>query len=287
MALVSLLEADMFGRRRYADFFGSGLFQRLAEHGLVCVGEMDPSRPRQCYCRTSQFLIALFAPRDLDVIFSIWGSNAYKVNPVRASVALEIGTFRGHGALWCAENPLIEKIYTYEAFPEWGEQAEKNIADNALEDKIFLTKKAVLDFNGETEGLCDCVFGDLSTIRTESAGRIRSFMHQNYSLNEQAKAVSVEVVDIAAEIGAIFEKHPDRDLILKLGAVGSEYPIIRRLAETGYLEKVTSVTGLYYDAPRDLAEQMGKCGLKAEFAISPAHQQTLGSFCGRFYARRD
>jgi FkbM family methyltransferase len=211
---------------------------------------------------------------DFQIISEILVYNHYKILPLRDSIAIDIGMNIGLASVYLAKEAWAKKVYAYEPFRDPYERSKETFdANPAFKDKIF-TRNAGL--SGRNEKL-DVRYDADGTIATGVKGSTSGPVQQ------------IELLDAGEVFESICSEAEANKLgvIVKMDCEGSEFPIMKRLAERSLIDRIDAFMvewhkGWSPDAKlKDLTDPLRAAG----FVIFD-HTVESDYFAGMFFAAR-
>lgn len=155
------------------------------------------------------------------------------------SIAVDIGMNIGLATLMLAHHPEVAHVYSYEPFADTYAQAEYNVSLNPhLQAKITMNNY----------GLSNKDMVQRIPYNQDFPGGMRT--GEAYAGIDQ-DGVEIQLKDAATILKPIFEKHREKNIIMKIDCEGSEYSIFRSLESSGLL----NVPQIYLMETHDGREQ--------------------------------
>jgi FkbM family methyltransferase len=167
---------------------------------------------------------------ELLILEEIYLDGAYHFNLSGPLLVIDIGMNVAYTALYFAAMHLDAIVCAYEPFAPTFRSAEANIALNpALQQRIRAHRFGLSDSHRSI----DVDYADFYRGSVGVYGVPADLCGPN-----EVKRERCEVRDAATEIEKLSNEHPDRRLVLKVDCEGSEYAIIRRLAQKAMLDRI-------------------------------------------------
>jgi len=162
---------------------------------------------------------------DFQLISEILIYNHYNILPLRDAIAVDVGMNIGIACAYLAKQDWAKKVYAFEPFRDpYARSQETFDANPALKDRILARNAGLSDHN------------ETLTVRYSTEGTIAMGVRGVASGPVQ----QIEILDAGDVFEAICSEARANNLgvIVKLDCEGSEFPIIRRLAERSLLGRI-------------------------------------------------
>jgi FkbM family methyltransferase len=211
---------------------------------------------------------------DFQIIAEILTYNHYKILPQRDSIVVDVGMNIGLASVYLAKEDWAKKVYAFEPFRDPYTRSREIFESNpTLKNKIFARNAGLSDRNEKL------------TVRYSTEGTIAMGVKGASSGPVQ----EIEILDAGAVFKSICSEAQTNNLgvIVKLDCEGSEFPIIKRLAECSLIDRIDAFMVEWHkvwspDAKlKDLTDPLHAAG----FVI---FDRTVDSdyFAGMFFAAR-
>ena len=200
---------------------------------------------------------------DFDNVAEVFAENCYNVDITeKGTIVIDMGMNIGAATLFFAGNDLVEKVYSFEPFPDTYQQAIDNFALNTdkIRDKIHPFHLAVLDWEGDKEVSVD----------TEQTGWRNIFSH-----NESKQMVTIHCRQAKDVVKEIVEENPGKKVILKVDTEGSEFAIFDSLGQTELLNQIDTIVMEYHNDPEPIISLLKKY----HFRYSMNGNLNIGTIC--------
>jgi FkbM family methyltransferase len=162
---------------------------------------------------------------DFQIISEILIYNHYKLLPLRDAIVVDVGMNIGLASVYLAKENWAKKVYAFEPFRDPYARSRETFESNpTLKNKIFARNAGLSDRNEKL------------TVRYSTEGTIAMGVKGAASGPVQ----QIEVLDA----GEIFEsicteaRTNNLGVVVKLDCEGSEFPIIKRLAECSLIDRI-------------------------------------------------
>ena len=136
-------------------------------------------------------------------------------------------------------------VLAYEPFPATAEAARANIARNNLQHKIELFEAGIAGSSREE-------VVEYSHDWRASNGIFGNFHH---GLTDKGSSVKVQILDAASEFQKVRAKAGAGLIVAKIDCEGSEYEILRRLRDTGDLNRIDVMILEVHPIPNENSEE--------------------------------
>lgn len=200
---------------------------------------------------------------DFDNVAEVFAENCYNVDITeKGTIVIDLGMNIGAATLFFAGNDHVEKVYSFEPFPDTYQQAIDNFALNTEEirGKIHPFPYAVLDWEGDKE----------VSIETEQTGWRNIFAH-----NESKQMVTIHCRRARDVVEEIVEENPGKKVILKVDTEGSEFAIFDSLGQTDLLNQIDTIVMEYHRDPESILNLLKKY----HFRYSMNGKLHIGTIC--------
>jgi FkbM family methyltransferase len=193
---------------------------------------------------------------ELYILHEIFVERVYGYSFSRPTVYLDVGANVGFASLFFATLPNAVSVLGFEPFPQTHAAALANVALNpAVAERIHLENRAVL------ESAKKCRWNYAPDLR----GSVGGF--DTTPSEAVAATMEIDAVDAAEIVSSAVRNHPDAEIVLKLDCEGSEYAVIERLSETGWLSSLAAVLMEWHVAtpdhhPNHLQKPLNDAGLR-------------------------
>jgi FkbM family methyltransferase len=170
-------------------------------------------------------------------------------------VVVDIGMNTGFASLYFASRDNTIATYSYEPFKATYEQAINNFSRNpSLQTKI---KSFNYGVGGKEE-----------TLKVEYEYSVKGSIGIEGISSQYKDSVSQNIIQETLQIKPfnevfqeILSEHPDTDIVAKIDCEGSEYEIIKSLAEHNQLNKIKIIMMEWHrHGPNPLIEELNKVG---------------------------
>lgn len=211
--------------------------------------------------------VKAYGPEQVAILRELFVGGIYNFHVPRKAVVLDIGMNMGIASLFFALSPNVEKVYSYEPFPETYKFATRNfLANPLLAAKISPNQSAVSDRNG-----------DIEVEYSSTARNCNSVVYSQPSVTGHTTKQQIRLVDAAEVVGRIHSEHPEHALVAKVDCEGSEYAIFERLASEGLLKRFSAFMVEWHgQGPQKLESALVDAGF---FIIShDASNKNVGMF---------
>ena len=191
------------------------------------------------------FSFNIFTSEEIFILHEIFHLNMYNFSLSHNSVVIDIGMNVGFGSLYFASKPGIEKVLSYEIFPETYKLAMQNIDLNPmLAYKIESYNIGVSDRKEEFELDYHPQYKGLLGLNTSKENLTKRFGDK---IKEGFKKQKVSVEEFDYIINNVVVEFPGRDIIVKMDCEGCEYTLFKISKE---IKKVkTFVVEWHFDGP--------------------------------------
>ena len=243
-------------------------FIELLEHA----GTKIVSSNEQYFRMTFQGIsLDIHSYSNLGIAYELFIEKLYDFSfPKNNYIVLDIGMNVGIASLLFANNKNVEKVFSYEPFPNTFKEALSNIALNpsAITEKITANNAGVSD---------KAAFLEVPQVESgDASGSVTSFMIDGVLSNNTVK---VEVRDLVEDLMKIESSFPENPIFLKIDCEGEEYNIIPHLVQSSAIDKVDSmVIEWHQKGPDALISALNSKG------FITMHKPHLLANCGLIYA---
>ena len=169
------------------------------------------------------------------VIDEIYNQNIYDIDIAEDFIMIDIGFHAGVVSLYMMKkHENLKRVFGFEAMLPTYIDAEKNIKNNGMENKIILRPLALSD---------QFYFRKIPFIPDWSASmsidtqNISYEMFSSSEMKDEIRYIETEIVPAWSELKEIIENTPHK-IVLKCNAPGSELKIINNLSERGLLRNI-------------------------------------------------
>ena len=162
---------------------------------------------------------------DFQIISEILIYNHYKILPLRDSIVVDVGMNIGLASVFLAKEEWAKKVYAFEPFRDPYTRSKETFDSNpASRNKIFARNAGLSDRNEKV------------TVRYSTEGTIAMGVKGSASGPVQ----QIELLDAGDVFESICSEARANNLgvIVKLDCEGSEFPIIKRLAERSLIDGI-------------------------------------------------
>lgn len=209
---------------------------------------------------------------DLHLVEEVFLEQVYNFDNGDPTVVIDIGMNLGLVSMQFANNPFVQKVYSFEPFPSTYSRAMANLSLNPdLAAKIAASNSGVGDIEGkQTFRVNDTEdSGSRSTRDIEGEGGI---------------AIELDMRLASNVFKQVLDENPGCNLVAKIDCEGAEYGIFEQLANAGVWDKVTAVMVEWHHAipgkgGADLIAPLKKAG----FMIFDRSPHTLVRNCNGFF----
>jgi FkbM family methyltransferase len=226
--------------------------------------------------RRGPLALTLVTEEEEEMIKEIFLRNCYDLRLPGRWQVVDIGANVGMAALFFAQQPWIERIFSYEPFAATAEGFALNVGRNPLlTQKIQLFRVAL----GETAGQLSVDYNPALRGSMSLAG-VGAWRGEAGPAVEKM-TVSVEQASLALK--PVFQGLGDCRLLAKVDCEGSEYGILRNLEATGALANFSAfVIEWHGQGPDELVQILARHG----FALQVHPLSTNPRDLGLIYATR-
>jgi FkbM family methyltransferase len=202
------------------------LFLNIATHDKVKIDNTG----KEVYITWEQVKIKAATFENFYVASELFIEGLYSLHYDKNLVVCDVGMNVGVASLYFANMKNVQKVYSFEPFPETYEAGLANFALNpALSPKI-------VPYNLGAGGSTGDLVIPISNVDSATKSTTDFFLQQIDT--DQSNSITVKIKDIREVIQEIFTNHPGDALLLKLDCEGAEYEILDKLNESGLLPKI-------------------------------------------------
>lgn len=177
---------------------------------------------------------------DIGVMNSIFANNSWDFHCEGNCIVIDVGMNIGLASLFFANMDYVEKVYGFEPFPMTYCDALENFKLNpSLVAKIQSFNYGL----SNKDHSMTCLYDPEYTTNMRTDDEVRQHGSNEFSVDIQLKD-SYEVLK-----GIL---NSEKITVLKLDCEGAEYDIVRRLDETGLLEKVDIILAETHDGKENI-----------------------------------
>lgn len=184
---------------------------------------------------------------DSGVLAEIFANRAYNIDIKENSVVVDFGMNVGAATLFFASNNNVEKVYSFEPFPDTYEAAKTNIelSDKHISQKIVTYNYAVSNFEGEK---------DIPVLTEFSGGRTTEL---NYLKEDGSHRRETIIYKDAKEVlEEIVTQNQGKHIVVKIDTEGSEFEIFDSIEGTDLIERFDVVVMEYHRDPYTIEEYL-------------------------------
>jgi len=211
---------------------------------------------------------------DFQLINEVLIYNHYNILPLRDAVAVDVGMNVGIASVYLAKQDWAKKVYAFEPFRDPYTRSQETFdANPTLKDKIVARNAGLSDHN------------ETLTVRYSTEGTIAMGVKGVASGPVQR----IELLDAGDIFEAICSEARANNLgvIVKLDCEGSEFPIMKRLAERSLLDRIDAFMVEWHKAWSPHAKLTDLTDpLRAHGFVIFDHTVDTDYFAGMFFAAR-
>jgi len=176
-------------------------------------------------------LIMISNAEELFIIKEIFCDNIYNVTIEEPLIVIDVGMNVGIATLFFANKILVKKVYSYEPFFNTFKQAVSNIElNNRLKNKINMFNFGLSDKNQ----VLDLEYSE-DYKGSSGIWGLPDYLPEKRNIKMQI--ISVVFKSAAQILNKILDENKNVKKLLKLDCEGSEYNIIKNLADNNLLEE--------------------------------------------------
>ncbi len=181
-----------------------------------------------CYAKFDEIRFVCRTTSDFLILDEIYLYNAYGFSMGNMPlVAIDIGMNVGLASLFLAHQVNVEKVYSFEPFPETYGRALENIEMNDESIRKKIVAKNIGLGESDREVLCN--------MNSDCCGGANTFLFSSASAEG---GILVKICDAGRIVQDIFDLHKGKRIIMKIDTEGSEYDIISSMVKNDLLQKV-------------------------------------------------
>lgn len=239
--------------------------QQNAEFKILAEGELE--------IKVAGVSLLAETLQDMLFVHEVFGLRVYAMefgsNPVVWDIGANIGTSSVFFAGCCGWN-----VIAYEPFPVTAAAAFRNIERNHLQDRVQLNVAGI----GNSTRRMTLVYNHAWRGGNGLFGNTRE------GVKDEGTKVEIEVRDAAEEFARVKERAGDGLIVAKIDCEGAEYEILRRLRDTGDLDRIAVIVLEVHPIPNEVVEEPLAILLRSGMAI--IRHERLGDGLQMIYAAR-
>lgn len=174
------------------------------------------------------------------LVSQIWN---YATNNGKEDIVLDVGLNVGDTVLYFLNQKKVKKVYGYEPLRQPFLDAEDNLRFYLRDDeKIEIFQYGISDENSSRiiDFNKDMTCGQ-STLADVRRGAYEWYRNEGLVQDGNEEKECIQVRDAMEVFLPIIQKHSDCNIVLKMNCEGEEYNIMKRLSETGLIDKISVI----------------------------------------------
>ncbi len=235
-----------------------------------CEAKFDLNEVQEVILEIGGIRLMLSCWEELFITHEIFYRGIYNIGMSRPFRVIDVGMNTGTTSLFFASNPLCERIDAFELFGPTAQRAIKNFDLNpSIKDKIVPNpyglgakeEELVLDYFPEYKG-------------SVGKGGLPAYARPN-NVTVAAQSVPVKVCAAGSVFQGLIDQANGTPVVCKLDCEGSEYEILRALAQAGLLGRVSCfMIEWHQQGPQEIKMLLSGSGF--EFFSFDEHSGTHG-----------
>ena len=170
---------------------------------------------------------------ELQIVEEVFSSGVYNLKLPRRPLVLDVGMNSGFASLFLSSCHSDAVVLAFEPFPPTFARAKANFRLNPAHSSRIHPQQYGLADETRTMEL------DYSDVWSGSVGMFG--VPEGLKATGNVRRVGTIFRDASIVLSEALRDFPDRSVVLKIDCEGAEYGIVRRLSETGLLERVSVI----------------------------------------------
>jgi len=180
----------------------------------------------------NNILLNIFSLSNIVTINEVFIEKLYGIStPGNNNIMIDVGMNVGYASLFFASSDRVDRVYSFEPFPETFEEANKNINLNtAIKKKIIPFNYGISNYSGTVE---------VPMLESGSAIAATNTLMIEYTKITPSKTIKVNLKSIEQVLDEVLTSHPDQNIFLKIDCEGEEYGIMESLNKNRHMKGIT------------------------------------------------